>query len=313
MGMVDDFVDNIADWFTDTIHDILSSAITGCFNTISNILGQTYESATDESGLMGIFLTSHPSRFTGTATVTSKPVWVTIESLCNNVVVPIAGFILVVILLSDLIQMVIRGNNFKEFDDSIFIKWIIKSLCGILLVSNTYYIASALFSFGTDVCANGVSYLFGTDLKDISTTAFEAALLSYDNGQLIMMLVISFFIMLFVALLTIVIVLVLASRIIEVFMYLGVAPIPMATMLGEEWSAMGKNWIKGLLALSFQGFFIIIALAIFKTIFNNVISGITNNEGGVIMSLLMLAGYTAALIFTVLRSGQISKSIFNAA
>ena len=77
-------------------------------------------------------------------------------------VVPIGGFILTIILLNELCQMVLRGNNFKDFDDSIFIKWIIKALCGVILVANTYYIASALFSFGTNVCSNGLTTLFGS-------------------------------------------------------------------------------------------------------------------------------------------------------
>lgn len=69
------------------------------------------------------------------------------------------------------------------------------------------------------------------------------------------------------------IVITLASRIIEIFMYLSIAPIPMATMMdGGEWSGIGKNWIKQLLALSFQGFFIIVALGIFKTLFANMIA-----------------------------------------
>ena len=33
---------------------------------------------------------------------------------------------------------------------------------------------------------------------------------------------------------------------------------------------------------------------------------------GVIMQMAMLLGYTAALIFTILRTGAISKSVFNA-
>ena len=96
-------------------------------------------------------------------------------------------------------------------------------------------------------------------------------------------------------------------------MYLGVAPIPIATMMNEgEWSSIGKNWIKQLLALSFQGFFIIIALGIFKTLFANVIATLNSGDGGIIMQMGMLLGYTAALIFTILRTGAISKSIFNA-
>lgn len=104
-----------------------------------------------------------------------------------------------------------------------------------------------------------------------------------------------------------------ASRIIEVFMYLGVAPIPMATMMdGGEWSGIGKNWVKQLLALSFQGFFIIVALGIFKTLFSNAIIALNSSTDGVIMQMGMLLVYTAALIFTILRTGAISKSAFNA-
>ena len=104
----------------------------------------------------------HPAQFTGTAGSAGGGygIWGTVETLCNNVVVPIGGFILTVVLLNELIQMLLRGNNFKKFDDSIFIKWTIKALCGVILVANTYYIASALFSFGTNVCANGLATLF---------------------------------------------------------------------------------------------------------------------------------------------------------
>ena len=105
----------------------------------------------------------------------------------------------------------------------------------------------------------------------------------------------------------------LASRIIEVFMYLSIAPIPMATMMDSgEWASIGKNWIKQLLALSFQGFFIVVALGIFKTLFSNAIVALNASTDGVILQMGLLLGYTAALIFTILRTGAISKSVFNA-
>ena len=109
------------------------------------------------------------------------------------------------------------------------------------------------------------------------------------------------------------IVITLASRIIEVFMYLSIAPIPMATMMDSgEWSSIGKNRIKQLLALSFQEFFIVVALGIFKTLFANMITTLNAGTGSVIMQMAMLLGYTAALIFTILRTGAISKSCFSA-
>ena len=312
MGVISDAIDALQDWCCDLFKDGIKSQFEG----ISGLLSDTFTETTGSGGSGGLvsdFITKHPSQFTGGGTGGSA-VWSTIETLCNNVVVPIGGFVLTIILLNELIQMILRGNNFKDFDDSIFIKWIIKALCGVILVANTFYIASALFSFGTNVCANGLTTLFGSGAylsEDL--TLNTAALDDLELGELMTVWFISLIVHLGIMILIVAIVITLASRMIEVFMYLSVAPIPMATMMDSgEWSGIGKNWIKQLLALSFQGFFIIVALAIFKTLFANMIATLNASTDGVILQMAMLMGYTAALIFTILRTGAISKSIFNA-
>ncbi len=312
MGIFSDFADSIEKW----LKDLISDGIKSQFDGMSSLLTDTFDSTTGDEGLVSSFITVHPANFTGNSTGTGTRVWETIETVCNNVVVPIGGFVLTVILLTDLIQMVIRGNNFKDFDDSIFIKWIIKALCGVLLVSNVFYIASGLFSFGTNVCANGLATLFGSgSFMQENMTLQDSALDGLSIGTLLTVWFIALVVYLGVMLLMVVIVIVLASRIIEVFMYLGVAPIPMATMMDSgEFSSIGKNWIKQLLALSFQGFFIVIALGIFKTLFSNMIATLNSGAASsdIIMQMAMLLGYTVALMFTMLRTGAISKSVFNA-
>lgn len=309
MGVISDAIDSLHDWCENLFKDGIKSQ----FDSISDLLTETFNKTTDDGGLISIFLTDHPVSFSGTSSG-GTTIWATIEKLCNNVIVPIGGFILVIILLNDLIQTVIRGNNFKDFDDSIFIKWIIKALCGVILVSNVFYIASALFSFGTDACAKGITTLFGSgDFLGSDLALSKSALSSLNLGELITVWFISLIVHLGVMVMMAAIVIVLASRIIEVFMYLGIAPIPMATMLdGGEWSSIGKNWVKQMLALSFQGFFIIIALGIFKTLFTNAIVSLNSSSDGIILQMAMLLGYTVALIFTILRTGAISKSVFNA-
>lgn len=310
MGVISDAIDSLQDWCIKLFKDGIKSQ----FDSISDLMTDTFTQTTGDGGLVSVFLTGHPVNFTGNSAGTGKHIWTTIETLCNNVVVPIGGFILVVILLNDLIQTVIRGNNFKDFDDSIIIKWIIKALCGVLLVSNVFYIASGLFSFGTYTTSKGLTTLMGTG-KYIGKALKikKSALSSLDLGELISVWFISLIVHLGVMIMIVAIVIVLASRIIEVFMYLGVAPIPMATMMDSgEWSSVGKNWIKQLLALSFQGFFIIIALGIFKTLFANVITTINAGGDKIVMQMALLLGYTAALVFTILRTGAISKSVFNA-
>ena len=312
MGVISDAIDALEDWCCDLFKDGIKSQ----FDGISTLLSDTFSQTTGSTGLVQSFITKHPAQFTGAAdgAADGTMVWNTIETLCNNVVVPIGGFVLTIILLNDLIQTVIRGNNFKDFDDSIFIKWIIKALCGVILVSNVYYIASGLFSFGTNVCANGLNTLFGTnDYLSSSLTLNKSALSELGIGELMTVWFISLIVHLGVMVLIVAIIITLASRIIEVFMYLSVAPIPMATMMDSgEWSSIGKNWIKQLLALSFQGFFIVVALGIFKTLLSNMIVRINSGSDGIIMSMAMLLGYTAALIFTILRTSAISKSVFNA-
>lgn len=309
MGVISDAIDALEDWCCDLFKDGIKSQ----FDGISELLTDTFSQTTGSGGLVSTYLTSHPANFTGGGTGGTS-VWTTIETLCNNVVVPIGGFVLTIILLNDLIQTVMRGNNFKDFDDSIIIKWIIKALCGVILVSNTYYIASALFGFGTNVCANGLTTLFGTgDYLDTALALNKSSLSGLSLGELMTVWFISLIVHLGVMILIVAIVITLASRIIEVFMYLSVAPIPMATMMDSgEWASIGKNWIKQLLALSFQGFFIVVALGIFKTLFANMIATLNSGTGSVIMQMAMLLGYTAALIFTILRTGAISKSVFNA-
>ena len=309
MGVISDAIDALEDWCC----DLFKEGIKSQFDGISDLLTDTFSQTTGDDGLVSTYLTSHPANFTGGGTGGTS-VWTTIETLCNNVVVPIGGFVLTIILLNDLIQTVLRGNNFKDFDDSIIIKWMIKALCGVLLVSNTYYIASALFSFGTNVCANGLTTLFGTgDYLDTALALNKSSLSGLSLGELMTVWFISLIVHLGVMILIVAIVITLASRIIEVFMYLSIAPIPMATMMDSgEWASVGKNWIKQVLALSFQGFFIIVALGIFKTLFANMITTLNDGEGSVIMQMAMLLGYTAALIFTILRTGAISKSAFAA-
>lgn len=313
MGLISDFTDGIKK----SIADIFKNLAVDNINNISNSLNDTFGKSTGEQGWAKMFLATHPADFTGSTDSKATTVWSTIETLCNNVVVPIGGFVLVIILLHDLIQMVMKGNNFKEFDDSIFIRWIIKAVCGVILISNVFYISTGIFSFGTEVCSNGLSTLFGTDdsrkLSAIKGKDFKAKLPD-DIGSNIAIAFLTLIIYVAILAVTVVIIVTMASRIIEIFMYLGIAPIPMATLMNGEWGQIGKNWIRGMLALSFQGFFIIVSLGIFKTLYGNVIGTINNvsKSGQIIPNLIMLVGFSFALVFTILRSGSISKSIFNA-
>ena len=57
---------------------------------------------------------------------------------------------------------------------------------------------------------------------------------------------------------------------IEIYLYVSVAPMPFATLVNREWGSIGSNYIKGCVALAFQGFFIMVCVAIYAVLVNAV-------------------------------------------
>ena len=302
----------LENWFK----EILSGAIEGCLNTVNDMLSGALNNS-DKTGLNGIFsqFLGDPTTFTGTTGSGGTSLWTTIEKLSNDVIVPIGAFMLMIVVCYELFSMVVEGNNFRDFDDSIFIRWILKSFCGILLVSNVFYIATGIFVFGTDAVNSGLNTLFVTgkfiSADVVNSSGFHQALMSQDIGTLITTLIIAFVIIIVSFVLLAAIVIVLASRIIDVYMMLSISPIPMATMMNKDWGDIGKNWLRNLLALAFQGFFIVVALAIFKTLFNNTLNNMMSGQD-VVMTMATLLGFVVAFIFTMFRTSSISKSAFAA-
>ena len=85
---------------------------------------------------------------------------------------------------------------------------------------------------------------------------------------------ISFFIGITMRILSIVIFVIVYGRMIEIYCMVSLAPIPMATFGNHEQSHMGQNYLKCLFALGFQGFLILICVAIYAVLIQSVaISG----------------------------------------
>ena len=94
---------------------------------------------------------------------------------------------------------------------------------------------------------------------------------------------------------------------IEIYLVTSVAPIPMSTMINREWGQMGQNYLRSLFALGFQGFLIMICVAIYAVLVQSMI--VDTNVSAAIWSCM---GYTVLLCFTLFKTGSLAKSIFNA-
>ena len=107
--------------------------------------------------------------------------------------------------------------------------------------------------------------------------------------------------------LSIIIFVIVYGRMIEIYMMVSLAPVPMATWGNHEQSHVGQNYLKSLFALGFQGFLILICVAIYAVLIQNVVI-----SGDAINSIWSIVGYTVLLCFTLFKTSAVAKSILGA-
>ena len=235
-------------------------------------------------------------------------VFAMIEALSRNVVLPIAGVILTFIACYELIQLITEHNNMAQFEPALILKWIFKTAISVWMISNTFDIIMAVFDVTQQVVANSSGIISGnTRVNDIGLSMLQSSMMQMDVGPLFGLFLQSFFIGITMRILSIVIFVIVYGRMIEIYMMVSLAPVPMATWGNHEQSHVGQNYLKSLFALGFQGFLILICVAIYAVLLQNVAI-----SGDAINSIWSIVGYTVLLCFTLFKTGSVARSILGA-
>lgn len=188
-------------------------------------------------------------------------------------------------------------------------KWVFKSAAAILIVTNTWNIVMGVFDMAQSVVARSAGIISSDASIDITSvmTDMESRLMEMDLGPLFGLWFQSLFIGMTMWGLYICIFIVIYGRMIEIYLVTSVAPIPMAAMMGKEWGGMGQNYLRSLFALGFQAFLIIVCVAIYAVLVQNIAT-----ESDIIMAVWTCVGYTVLLCFTLFKTGSLAKSVFQA-
>ena len=194
-------------------------------------------------------------------------------------------------------------------DTWMIFKWVFKSAAAILIVTNTWNIVMGVFDMAQSVVAQAAGIINSDASIDISSvmTDLEPRLMEMDLGPLFGLWFQSLFIGITMWALYICIFIVIYGRMIEIYLVTSVAPVPMAAMMGKEWGGMGQNYLRSLLALGFQAFLIIVCVAIYAVLVQNIAL-----EDDIIMAIWSCVGYTVLLCFTLFKTGSLAKSVFQA-
>ena len=268
-----------------------------------------------QNGLEGMFVEVNDKVGTIASQVGQTPqgwnagVFNLIQNLSQTVIVPIAGLIITFVLCYELITMVTQKNNFHEFETYNIFLWIFKAYVAIYLVTNTFNITMAVFDVGQHIVNGAAGVISGSTAVDASAAiaTLTESLEEMEIGELFLLAMETLLISLTMSILSVIITVIMYGRMIEIYLYTSVAPIPFATMTNKEWGNIGNNYLKGLFALAFQGFFMLVCIGIYSVLVNAMT--ISTNLHGAMFS---VAAYTVVLAFSLFKTGSLSKSIFNA-
>jgi len=284
-------INAIKDWFREILTEGILSNLSGLFDSVNTEVGE-----------IAAELGTTPAAW-------HSGIFNMIRSLSENVIVPIAGVIITFVMCYELIQLVIEKNNLHDFETFIFFKWIFKTFVAVLIVTNTWNIVMGVFDVTQSVVNQSAGVIIGNTSIDITSviTDLEAQLEAMSFGALFGLWFQSLFVGLTMKALSIVIMLVVYGRMIEIYLVTSVAPIPMATMINHEWGSVGQNYLKSLLALGFQAFLIMVCVGIYAVLVQTISVG-----GDISGAIWACMGYTVLLCFSLFKSGSLAKSIFNA-
>ena len=283
--------DKVTEWLKELLIGSIMSNLTGLFDNVNRQVAGIADNvgATPQAWNGGVFGM--------------------IRNLSDNVILPIAGVILALVATLELIQMIVDRNNMHDMDTIMLAKWVFKTACAVVIVTNTWNIVMAVFDVAQSVVSRASGLVIAdTDIRiDSVIVGLEAKLAEMELGALFGLWVQSMFVGFTMWALAICIFIITYGRMIEIYLVTSVAPIPMATMANREWGQMGQNYLRSLFALGFQAFLIIICVAIYAIL----VRGIAV-ESDVSTAIWTCMGYTVLLCFTLFKTSSLARSVFHA-
>ena len=284
----------LTEWITEWLKGLLIEGIMG------NLEG-LFDTVNTRVGEISVQVGTTPAAW-------NAGVFSLIRQLSETVILPIAGLILTFVATYELIQMILEKNNMHEFDVANIYKWVFKTTCAILILSNTFNIVMAVFDVSQSVIASAAGIVTGaTNITPDMLANLEMTLETMELGPLLGLFLQSFLIKFTMLALNIFIFVIVHGRMIEIYLLTSLAPIPVATLSNRELGTMGQNYLRSLFAVGFQGMLILVCVAIYAVL----IQGIATS-GDPIGAIWGCIGYTVLLCFMLMKTGTISKSIFSA-
>lgn len=234
------------------------------------------------------------------------------ETVAESVCIPIAAAFITVIFCWELIHLVQEKNSMQDVKPERLLIVLMKFTLCLMVCAYSFKIVMGFCDLGIwavrqlrTMTQTSVSM----DAPSLEDMGLSAELTRYEFVDILRML--GYLILINLAKLGvwvcgIIVYIRVMLWFMEYLIYASVSPIPYSTWVNREWSQVGMNYTRKMLAKSFEGFFILLLFAMY----GGVLGGL--QSGDFVESLVMTLGCGFGLAVMMFKVGNISASIFNA-
>ncbi len=297
----------IGNYFTSAMADIKNEIYVGIYNQCAEIwtkIGQEFN--TQLSHTTDNITNGMNNTFSGSLSL--------MRTLSQTVFIPIAGVFLTVILCWELVQIIQNYNTSNDLNiQRIFLILLKLGMC-IMVCSRSFDIVMFFFNIGQSVSSKIAGHAVNPTASFGSFDTVIPPLSGNAEIKDIMSVFIALILVLVVRIAMIILTMLIYVKVLlwfmEVLIYSAPASIPMATWMNREWSMLGMNYSRRMLALAFEGPFMLLVFTMYGTIVNEASS--LASGGDYMTTMICTLGGAFACFFMLKRIPQLSMSIFSA-
>lgn len=270
--------------------------------------------------LQGLFVSLNRELSNATRSITAGPkqwngsAYSTVQRIAENACIPIAAAFITVIFCWELIHLVQESNSMQNIKPERLLIVLMKFGLCLMVCAYSFKLVMGFCDIGSwvvrqlsPIAQTTVSISMAPTLEELGLSNPPAdgytlgALMELAGYKIILVIA-----TLGIALCGLLVYVRVMLWFVEFLIYASAAPIPYSTWMNKEWAQVGMNYTRKMLALSFEGFFMLLLFAIY----GGVLSGL--QMGDFKQSLVMVIGCGFALAVMMFKVGNISASIFNA-
>jgi len=230
----------------------------------------------------------------------------TVVQIAQMVVTPIALSLLTLFLMLELIEILKKAAGSGGVTMEAMIPFIFKFVISYALVNGAVGLLTGIFNITLSIINNiTLSIGLNSDFLDLEATRYYVSETGF--AEQLDLFVVVFLVSVIVMLGSVIINIKITMRMIEIYVFISLAPLPLSTLGSSEASLMGKSFLKSFTAVCVQGIVMLVYLSMASGMFATI--GTWTADGSYIGSIWGIAGFMILLVFAIQASETTAKKI----